>query len=365
MAIDDQVRRTSGDAENKTPVTDEAALQIKQTRMKRKEEFVTFSAATVGDDIITINELEDAVRMQMVGAPDLQPGTPEFHEAMNHVAAITLQRMIEERLILQEAKWKLRDKAKLEEAFNEYIDKIWKTEELPVLLRENGVSNAYELKAKLRAKGQNYDSKKEAFRRREMARSFLNEELRHKVSHDMIELKEYYEVHKNDFIKPARITWREIEINVRRYPDRATARKKADEALARLLHNESFEAVARAISNGPTATQGGLYVDMTPGSYADPGVNQELSRLPLGQVSQVIESPTSFHIVRVDSRRDKGPLRFDEVAEQINEKIFMRNYQKAYVDYMAKLQAKTVIRTMFENSQDGLVVPDKKPAASR
>jgi hypothetical protein len=175
----------------------------------------------------------------------------------------------------------------------------------------------------------------------------------------------YYNTHLNDYVKPSRMTWREIEVNVRRYPDRATARKKADELLKRLLRNESFETIAKTCSNGPTAAQGGVYVDMTPGSYGIPSVNDELNRIPIGQISQVIEAPTSFHIIRVDSRREKGPLRFDEVQDQIKNQVFMENFQKAVNDYLAKLQAKTLVRTMFEQSDEGLVAAGSTPSQAQ
>jgi PPIC-type PPIASE domain len=355
--VDEQVKQTNNEQLKRTS-DDEAALQIKEARLKKKEDYLTFSAASVGDEIITINELEDAVKLQLAEYPDvrnMEPNSPQFREMMNQLAAITLSHLIDQRLILQEAKWKMKDKKKSEDLFNDFIDNLWKTDELPVLYRENGVTNVHELKIKMREKGQNYDTKKESFRKKEMAKNFLSGEIRNKVTHDMVELKAYYEAHRNDFIKPSRLTWREIEIDVNRYPDRATARKKADELLARLLHNENFEVVARSSSNGPTASQGGIYVDMTPGSYGIAAVNEELNRLSIGQVSQVIEARNSFHIIRVDSRREKGPLRFDEVQEQINEQVLMQNYSKAVNEYLAKLRAKTLIRTMFESTQEGLV----------
>jgi peptidyl-prolyl cis-trans isomerase SurA len=360
--VDNQVKRTSAEATRARPL-DEAALQIKDSSLKRKEDFLTFSAATVGDEVITINELQEAVKIQMAEYPEvrnLPKGSVELNQAMNHIAGFTLTHLIEQRLILLEAKAKMRgSKGKNEERLNEFIETIWKAEELPALFHENSVNNVHELKIKMREKGQNYESKKEIFRKREMAKNFLNMEIRNHVTHDMIELREYYEIHKNDYIKPARITWREIEVNIGRYPDRATARKKADELLARLLHNESFETIAKKFSNGPTASQGGVYIDMQPGGYGIAIVNNELNRLPIGQVSQVIEAPNSFHIVRVDSRREKGPLRFDEIQQQVNEQVILKNYQKAVTEYLARLRAKTYVRSMFENTSEGLV--EKRP----
>jgi parvulin-like peptidyl-prolyl isomerase len=94
---------------------------------------------------------------------------------------------------------------------------------------------------------------------------------------------------------------------------------------------------------------------MAPGSYGISSVNDELNRLPIGQVSQVIEAAESFHIVRVDSRREKGPLHFTEVQDQVKMQVFMENTEKAIDKYLAKLRAKTLIKSMYVVTPEGLV----------
>ena len=68
----------------------------------------------------------------------------------------------------------------------------------------------------------------------------------------------------------------------------------------RLLRNEDFGEVARAVSDGPTASKGGLYPDMTPGSYGIPVVNDELNRLPVGQTIEGYNRPNGL---RIEKRR--------------------------------------------------------------
>ena len=53
----------------------------------------------------------------------------------------------------------------------------------------------------------------------------------------------------------------------------------------------------------------------------------------------------------MDSRREKGPLRFDEVQDKIREQVFRQNREKAISAYLAKLRTKTLIRTMFDNTE--------------
>ena len=356
--VDPSVKRTS---------QDEVAVRMKTPR-PRDLPYATMRAAAVGDEIITINELATSVSEKMkdvLGGQQAQMSEADLYEVKNRVAANVLNDLINQSLILQQANTKMMKNEKARQMFGEFIDKKWKEEELPPLLRKTASANVYELKVKLAAEGKSYDSMKEAFRKRVLAHEFLGAEIRNKVTADKSEMMAYYNQHLDKFEMPDRMTWREVEISMARYPSPAAARQKAEEVLARLLRDEDFAAVARSVSNGPTASKGGVYVDMQPGSYGIPVVNDELNRLPVGQVSRVLEAPGSFHIIRVDSRREKGPLRFDEVQDKIRNQVLEQNWQRAFEEYLAKLRAKTLIRTMFDQTASDPELARRNDPAAR
>ena len=347
------------DAEVKTASLDlETAVRIKPAS-SREVTVASMRAASVGDEIITFHELDVMVAdkyREVVGDQDL----PREQKAAlkNQMAASILEGLIDQRMVLQEVKRATAKNAKAVDQFNEFADKKWKEDELPPLLRSTATSNEYELKKKLAEVGKSYDEMKDAFRRSMLANDYLMSKIRPKVSADLIEQKAYYYDHLKDYRQPARMNWREIEINFAsnrggtpKYADRAAALRQAEATLARLARGDDFDAVAKAVSDGPTATKGGLYVDMTPGGYGIPTVNEELNRLPVGKVSGIIEAPNAFHIVRIESRREAGPLRFDEVHEKIRDEVFRRNYTRAKDEYLARLRSRTLIRTMFDNTE--------------
>lgn len=340
--VDPNVSRTRGQ--------DEAAIRTKPVRTRDLPHAAT-RAAAVGDEIITFQELNNAVEEEIRARTGGQPVTQEeLFNLRNMIAAAVLNGMIDRALVIQQARKMLKKHAKVQQMFDEIVEKEWKEKEIPILLRKTATNNVHELKVKLSTERKSYDSMKDEFRKKMMFEMFLMEEIRNKVTADMIEMKEYYNTHLDQFVQPARMTWRDIEISMAKYPTRAAARQKAEETLARLLHDEDFDAVARKVSDGPTASKGGLYVDMRPGGFGIPAVNDELNRIPTGQVSQILEAPGYFHIIRVDSRREKGPLRFDEVQDSIRGLVFQQNRQKAIEEYLARLRSKTLIRTMFDNT---------------
>jgi len=345
------------DAEVKPASVDSTAVRLDRPEIARDLPIATRRAAAVGDEVITLHDVEVMVseRYKEIAGGQEVPADQK-PRLLNQLAADVLNQLIDQSIVIQEAKRAMKNPKALEQ-FNDFVDKRWHDDELPPLLRSSGTANEYELKKKLAESGKSYAEMKETFRRAMLANDFLMARIKPKVNADLVEQRAFYNEHLKDYDQPARMTWREIEINhgansagKPKYADRAAALRQAQAVHARLARGDDFDAVARAISDGPTASKGGLYVDMTPGGYGIPAVNEELNRLPTGQVSGIIEAPTAFHIVRIDSRREAGPLRFDEVQDKIREEVFRRNYVRARTEYLAKLRAKTLIRTMFDNT---------------
>ncbi len=330
---------------------DPTALRLPPPRPKATP-YATLRAASVGEEVITLHEVDVIVEEKY---QEFTAGKPvsdsERRQLKNEIAANVLSNLIEMSLVLQEAKRAMKNNPKAKQHFEDFVEKKWRAEELPPLLRSTATTNEYELKKKLGEAGKSYPDLKETYRKNLLAHDFLMGKIQNKVNVDLIALRAYYNEHLKDYEQPARITWREIEVNVAKHPDRSAARKQAEAIAARLARKEDFATLARTLSDGPTASKGGLYPDMTPGGYGIPGVNEELDRLAIGKVSPIIEAPSSFHIVRVESRRVAGPLRFDEVQKQIGEDVFRRNITKARADYLNQLRARTLIRTMFDNTE--------------
>ena len=91
--------------------------------------------------------------------------------------------------------------------------------------------------------------------------------------------------------------------------DRAALRKKLEAARTRVTGGESFASVARAVSEGTTAVQGGELGCVGP-SY---GVgNEELAKAALalkpGELSQIVETPRGLHLLVADAKLEAGTL---------------------------------------------------------
>jgi peptidyl-prolyl cis-trans isomerase SurA len=301
------------------------------------------TAARVGDEIITLYELDSALAEELRRT---NPGRKPSKDELNYLAGIVLGRLIERSLVVQEAKRELKDAKKVQQVMD-FADKYFREEELPALLRQTATANERELKEKLADQGRSLAEMKENFRLEFLAQSYVQQKLLSRLKVELPQMRDYYNAHLQDFVHPAQVTWREVEVSVEKFPSRAAARQKAEMLLARLRRGEDFAAVSQAESNGSTKKDGGLWPEMARGSYGVPAVNEALESLPLRQLSPVLEGPSSFHIVRVEARREAGPSTFAEVQDKIKQSLLQEIRKRESAAFLQKLRARTTVTTIF------------------
>ncbi len=345
--IDPQVRTTSGDLPAAAPKGSSKADVAKAPAPSAANK----TAATVGTEIITLRQVYAALIDKKERYAEVwKKGTASDKEK---IFQITLNGLIDRALLVQAAKKKIKDM----KAFYNDIDRVWTDTELPPLLREYGVTNIHELKRKLAGMGRSLDQMREDYRQSTLAREYMGVQIKDKLHVSLPEMTKYYDENREKFRRPAEVVWREVEVDIRKCASRAEARARADEILARIQKGDDFARLAKAVSHGPTAKDGGHW-KTAPGSSSNPDINAALANLAAGQNSGVIEAPGSFHIVHVDSKREAGIAPFYEVQDQIKEDLTVEKGNRAAEDLLNTLRSKTVVSTIFDS-------PDFDPSAVR
>jgi peptidyl-prolyl cis-trans isomerase SurA len=310
-------------------------------------------AARVGDEVITLSELTAAVKERIAKLPGGYKPNPQ---EIKMITSQVLDMLIERSTIIQEAKRELKKPEQIK-LLNDYADKAWREEELPPLLRKLSVANEFKLKEKLDEQGKSLDQMRETYRQEFLARGFLEQKLKSKILVTVPEMRDYYNAHIDDFNRPEQWTWREVLIEFDKHPSRAAARSKAEAVLDRLRRGEEFGKVAGGESEGPNRSSGGLW-ETAPDSYAVAAVNDAIRSLPIGQVSPIIEGPSSYHLVRVEARRSAGPATFAEVQDKIRRTVHHQKVEQASNTFLEKLRQQTVVTTIFDQT-------DYAPSATR
>jgi peptidyl-prolyl cis-trans isomerase D len=132
--------------------------------------------------------------------------------------------------------------------------------------------------------------------------------------------------------------------------DRAALRKKLDGARQRITSGESFANVARSVSEGLTAVQGGE-LGCVAASYGvgHEEVTKAAAALKPGELSQVIETPRGMHLLQVEPK-----------LEAANLEAFGRRYvaRKLYVHAAADEQVKAFGEELIRRTKAGAKLED-------
>jgi peptidyl-prolyl cis-trans isomerase D len=135
------------------------------------------------------------------------------------------------------------------------------------------------------------------------------------------EIAEYYELHKEErFSDPEQVHVRQIVVKLPEKADeaaKAKARKKADDLLAKARDGGDFAALAKKSSDDAASAANGGDLGFLPHGRQPPALEEVAFGLEPGKISDVIETPDGFHIIKLEEKREAGPRPLDAVRSEI------------------------------------------------
>jgi len=153
------------------------------------------------------------------------------------------------------------------------------------------------------------------------------------VQVDESEVRKAFEKRKAEFSRPEERKAQHILIKVaENAPEavRAAARKKIEAAQARIKAGEDFSAVAKAVSEDGTASSGGELGWFKQGSMVT-AFDQAVFAMDKGQVSDIVETPFGYHLIRLEDIRPAHEASYDDVKDTIRQDLVKaRAAEEAY-----------------------------------
>jgi len=293
-----------------------AALAGLDARTAATAAIVNRIVATVDGEPITTFQVDSFIRGNVRGA---DPATVSAEDRKK-----VLDMLINDLIVDLESS-KLGVGASNEEV-NAYIEQIKKQnslddEKLAAALQQQGLTpETYKIQVK-----------KEIQRSQLLARN-----VRSQVNVTPEDVQKFYDEHKNQFSEADAVTVRHIFFAIPQeggQPAMQALGEKAKRAYGRLQGGEPFENVARSMSEGPDASQGGLLGTLKKGEMR-PELEQVAFSLREGQYSQPVQSPYGLHILYVEERKAGTAVPLETVQEQIKERLYAQAVEQRFQQWV-------------------------------
>ena len=125
--------------------------------------------------------------------------------------------------------------------------------------------------------------------------------------------------------------------------EKAEARKKAQDALDRAKKGESFEKIAKEVSQDQTsAVNGGELPWFGQGEMEAPFDAAAFALKP-GQLSDVIQTQYGYHVIKVEGTRMGTGIPYDQVKDQILQHLAQQETQEYFKKELDSLRAKAKV----------------------
>ena len=156
------------------------------------------------------------------------------------------------------------------------------------------------------------------------------------------EVSRYYYKHRADYNVAERVRVRQIVTD---------SIDKANDLHKRLKLGENFAKMAVNHSLSPDRAQGGDVGYFVRGTFPKE-FDEACFKLRKGELSPVVKSDYGFHIFKLLNKKPAGRKKLEEVAAQINQKLFEEKLKKKYDPWMQKVRSEVKVEIQKEVLQN-------------
>jgi parvulin-like peptidyl-prolyl isomerase len=189
-----------------------------------------------------------------------------------------------------------------------------------------------------------------------LSSSYLHGKLAEEKPVTYSEIRQYYDLHSEQYRKDATITIRLIDIDVTKVtadantPRNEAAAKLAAELMEQLDSGEDFGALATQYSNGYRAPAGGLWQPVKPQSLAQPYdvLATKAEQMTVGEIAGPVEAKGHIFIMKLEGKEAGSVVPFEDVQDEIAQRITMERKSKAFDKVMDKVLSDAAIGGLDE-----------------
>jgi len=290
-------------------------------------------AATVNGDVVTLQDLLDRAGEEYRRAERMSPG-PAREKARAEALQRAFDGVVADKLL--EAQVAQLQVDVTDQQVDEAIENIKKANRF----------DDRQLDEALRDQGMDRPAFRKQVKRRLEASIVLQQKIRSRLKVSDEDVKNYYQQHAREFSGEEEIHVRHIFLPLAEgapAADEARVRAEGEKALERVRRGEDFAKVAREVSKGPGAEEGGDLGWIRRGTIQRQLEDVAFS-LQDGQVSQLVRAGPGLHLFKVEGHRVGGGKPFDSVKDQIRDLLTNEQLETYQAQYVTELKRDAVIQ---------------------
>jgi parvulin-like peptidyl-prolyl isomerase len=188
----------------------------------------------------------------------------------------------------------------------------------------------------------------------------VGQEISSRVAIPEAEKRKYYEEHKQEFVREEMIFLRQIVISTegKNPQETAAAEKKAKEVVDRAKKGEKFGELARDHSDDTATARN--FGELPP--FKRGQLRKEIEDVVFAQrkgyITDLIRIPNGFLILRVEERFEPGQASYEEIENEITERLSMPKIQPRVRELLTKLRNEAFLE-IREGYVDSAAAPGK------
>lgn len=277
--------------------------------------------AVVNDEVITVKDLKEYMK-GINSQLKIEGKSPqEIDEVMTEYENKGIEQLIDDRLILSAA-----DKAGViirPKAIDDRLGEI--TKKYPTY---------GDFLSSINAEGLTITEIRKKIESQFKGQAMVSSQVRSKVYVNPQEVTDYFASHAQEYSNKARVY---VEtIFVKSSFGKTEARAKIDAALAAVKAGKDFKDVIAQYSELPSV--GEISLDQL-----RPEFQERLDRMSIGDVSDVIEVPNGYYLLKLDGRADASSAVLNDVKDKIYQDLFERKFREKFKTWIESLRKKAYV----------------------
>jgi len=292
--------------------------------------------AQVNDRQISERDLDLALKV--MSYQNAEMANIKTDEDREKVRRAVLQQLISKELLYSEAlKTGLKEKDELIQAgYQEVVSRFGSEEAFIQSLTERGVTRDWFMKE---------------LEQQVLIQTLVKQKVRDQVTISDEQALSFYEKQKEQFVDKEKVRASHILIRLESgasEKEKMEARKKIDAVRERALKGEDFNELAAANSQDPSAQENKGDLGFFPRGVMVPEFEKVAFELEPGTVSEVVETPFGYHIIKVAERQAERSVSFEEVKPRLKEYLKDAVSQEFLSKYIDSLREQAKIEVFLE-----------------